>query len=307
MTLNSECPLGVMAMTDRLEVSELTQFVQFLETLNYESFWIPELFGREIMANTAHCLAHTKRLIIAPGIANIYVRDPHATVQARQTLAEFSQGRFILGLGVSNPGVQNIRGHRWKAPVTKFTEYLDAMSEIEPTLATYKKYNAAVEPTLSSYKNLGPLLIAAHGPALQKIAKTRTDGVLTYLMSPEHTKISRNRLGSKSDLTVVLPTLLETNKNTARDVCRKSLAYYTKLDYYQREWKKLGFDEADFANDGSDRLLDHVVAWGTKDSIKRRITEHTDAGASRIVLFPLDTGLGKATESPTLRSLAPRA
>lgn len=294
-----------MAMTDGLTATKLTEFVQFLEHLNYESFWIPELFGREIMANTAHCLAHTKRLIIATGIANIYVRDPHATVQARQTLAEFAEGRFILGLGVSNVGVQTVRGHHWQAPAVKFNEYLDAMSAVQPTSPAYEQYNAAVESKLSGYKNLGPMLIAAHGPALQKIAKERADGIMTYLMSPEHTEESRKRLGPESDLTVVIPVLNETDATTARNICRKSLAYYTELDYYQREWRKLGFSEIDFSKSGSDRLLDHVAAWGSDSAIEKRIAEHEEAGATRIVLFPLDTGFGNATDSPTLASLTP--
>ena len=188
---------------------------------------------------------------------------------------------------------------------TKFNEYLDAMSSVQTEMAKYEQYNAAVESELSNYNNLGPLLIAAHGPALQKIAKNRTDGVMTYLMSPEHTKVSRGRLGQNSDLTVVVPVLAESNKAEARKVSRKSLAYYTELDYYQREWKKVGFEEKDFANKGSDRLVDHIVAWGNKESIKSRINEHFMAGATRIVLFPLDTGFGNATDSPTLKMLAP--
>ena len=292
MTTKIRCPRGVLAMTDRLTASEMVRFVQFLENLDYESFWIPELFGREIMANAAHLLAHTQRLVIATGIANVYVRDANATVQARRTLAEFAGGRFIMGLGVSNVGVNTARGHRWEAPAVKLNAYLDAM--------------AAVEPDLPAYKELGPLLIAAHGPVLQQIAATRADGVMTYLMSPEHTKASRARLGPDSDLTVVVPVLAEADGKRARDICRKSLGYYTTLDYYQREWRELGFTEADFADHGSDRLHDHLVAWGARESIEQRIAEHEAAGASRIVLLPLDTGFGDATDSTTLATLAPR-
>lgn len=279
-------------MTDRLTASEMIQFVQFLENLNYESFWIPELFGREIMANSALLLAHTERLVIATGIANVYVRDASATVQARQTLAEFADGRFIMGLGVSNVGLNTARGHIWQAPATKLNAYLDAM--------------AKVEPTLPAYEQLGPMLLAAHGPVLQRIAATRADGVMTYLMSPTHTKESRARLGPDADLTVVVPVLAESDEVTARNICRKSFEYYTALDYYQREWRKVGFTEDDFAHGGSDGLHDHLVAWGASESIEQRIAEHEAAGASRIVLLPLDTGFGDATDSPTLRTLAPR-
>ena len=46
-------------------------------------------------------LANTEKLVVATGIANIYNREPGATLSAQHTLAEQSDGRFLLGLGVS--------------------------------------------------------------------------------------------------------------------------------------------------------------------------------------------------------------
>jgi alkanesulfonate monooxygenase SsuD/methylene tetrahydromethanopterin reductase-like flavin-dependent oxidoreductase (luciferase family) len=47
-------------------------------------------------------LAHTKILIIASGIANIYARDATATKRGQHSLAKLYDGRFLLGLGVSH-------------------------------------------------------------------------------------------------------------------------------------------------------------------------------------------------------------
>ena len=96
---------------------------------------------------------------------------------------------------------------------------------------------------------------------------------MTYLMSPQHTETSRARLGPDADLTVVVPVLAESEEARARDVCRKSLGYYTTPVYYQREWQKLSFTEADFENNDSARRHDHLVAWGASESIEQRIAD----------------------------------
>ncbi|MEQ8662585.1 MAG: LLM class flavin-dependent oxidoreductase, partial [Gammaproteobacteria bacterium] len=106
--------LGVIALLDNLPAAELVAFVQDIEALGYDSYWIPELFGREPIATAAHLLANTRTISVATGIANIYVRDAYAMAQARHTLSELSGGRFILGLGVSNVDLNTTRGHTWR-------------------------------------------------------------------------------------------------------------------------------------------------------------------------------------------------
>ena len=82
MTNDSPKPRGVIAMTDHLSVNRQVDFVKQLENMGYDSFWIPELFGREVMANASQLISKTDHIRIATGIANIYIRDAHATVQA---------------------------------------------------------------------------------------------------------------------------------------------------------------------------------------------------------------------------------
>ncbi|MGP4021234.1 hypothetical protein [Saccharopolyspora sp. 5N708] len=48
-----------------------------------------------------------------------------------------------------------------------------------------------------------------------------------------------------------------------------------------------GFTEADFADGGSDRLVDAVVAWGDAEGIKRRVEQHLVAGADHVCIQPL--------------------
>jgi len=282
---------GVISVLDSLPAAELIECVQGLEALGYGSFWIPELFGREPIATAAYLLANTREICVATGIANIYVRDPHAMVQARHTLSELSGGRFILGLGVSNVGLNATRGHSWQPPVRKLSKYLDDM--------------AAIVPEGAAPARLAPVHIAAHGPKLQALASARSDGPVTYLMSPVHTRLSRQRIGEEAGLDVVCMMLAEQDATRARAVARSALAYYMTLDYYHREWRELGFSDADFADGGSDRLVDMLVGWGDADALHAHIAEHVDAGASRILVMPLDLGAGGVAASTTLQVLSP--
>jgi probable F420-dependent oxidoreductase len=283
---------GVISVLDGLPAAELIACVQGMEALGYSSYWVPELFGREPVATAAYLLANTTEISVATGIANIYVRDPHAMVQARHTLNELSGGRFILGMGVSNVGLNATRGHTWQPPVRKLSKYLDDM--------------AAIEPEGAAPSAPAPMHIAAHGPKLQALASSRSNGPVTYLMSPAHTRLSRERIGSDSSLDVVCMMLAEQDATRARTVARNTLAYYLTLDYYQREWRELGFSDADFVDGGSDALVDMLVGWGDADALQAHVAKHIDAGASRVLVMPLDLGAGGIAASTTLQVLAPK-
>ncbi|MDH3643255.1 MAG: TIGR03620 family F420-dependent LLM class oxidoreductase [Gammaproteobacteria bacterium] len=266
--------IGAIVSTEGMPAVQLVEFAQRLETLGYESLWLPELFGREPVATAGYLLGQTQRLQVATGIANVYVRDAHAMAQTRQTLAELSAGRFILGLGVSNVGLNTARGHTWQMPLPKMRSYLDALDA------------AAIDsppPTEPA-----PLYIAAHGPRLQALGAERTDGIITYLMPPEHTAQSRARIGPGPALSVVCPFLAEPDAAIARQKARKALKYYVTLDYYHQEWSKLGFADADFADGGSDRLIDTLVAWGNEGALRDRLAAYRDAGANRVIVMPFD-------------------
>ena len=194
--------------------------------------------------------------------------------QTRQTLAELSAGRFILGLGVSNPGLNQMRGHVWQMPLPKMKSYLAAM--VEASVDAPKPDEPA------------PLYIAAHGPKLQTLGANHADGIITYLMPPLHTRASRQHIGLNTNLTVVSPFLLESNPIKARARSRKALQYYMTLDYYRREWSQLGFDEDDFIDGGSDRLIDTLVGWGDKDALEERLNTYYTEGADRVIAMPFD-------------------
>lgn len=265
---------GVWFFTDRMTASQAAEFAERVEGLGYGALWLPEAVGRDPFAHAAWLLAQTDRLVLASGIANIYARDPNAMVAAQRTLAEQSGGRFLLGLGVSHaPMVEGLRGHQYGRPVATMREYLDRMDR-----APYAAVPPAEDP---------PRVIAALGPRMLELARERCRGAHPYLVPPEHTARAREILGPESWLCPEQKVLLETDATKAREVARNALAMYLALPNYRNNLMRLGFEEKDLDDGGSDRLVDAIVAWGDETAIVERVRAHEEAGASHVCVQPL--------------------
>ena len=89
--------LGVWAAMDTMTAAEGAAFAKRVEAWGYAALWLPESRGRNVLVHSSWLLANTNRLIVAPGIANIYARDPMAMANGQRALAEQSGGRFLLG------------------------------------------------------------------------------------------------------------------------------------------------------------------------------------------------------------------
>lgn len=283
-------PPSIISYTDGLPVRELEQFARRIEGLGYESLWVTEFTGRDPYTTAAHLLARTEQILIATGIANVYSHDAIVAAQNRQTLAELSDGRFVLGLGVSHPPMAQMHQLEWLPPLRKMRQYLDTM---EATRVDSPPGPAAA-----------PIWLAANGPRLLELVAERLDGANTYLLPPAHTKRAREILGPDKRLNVVLPCCLCEDPERARKLARRALAIYMPLPAYQKEWKNWGFEEGDWADGGSDRLIDMIVAWGDEGAIRARIDEYEAAGASHIAVSPYNPE-GAGPPWKLLEALAP--
>lgn len=254
---------------DILPAARMQEAAAELEELGYGAIWCGEAAGREALTKAALLLAGTKRAVIATGIANIYGRDPVTMAAGQKTLAEAYPNRFLLGLGVSHvPLVEKLRGHKYDKPVPTMRAYLDAMDQ-----APYQ----AVPPPSKPLR-----VIAALGPMMLKLSAERADGAHPYNTTPKHTAQARELLGAGPLLCPEQAVVLETNPARARAIARKFLAIYLTLPNYTNNFLRLGFQEADFASGGSDKLIDAVIAWGDLKTVLNRIQEHHSAGADHV-------------------------
>ncbi|MBW2423236.1 MAG: TIGR03620 family F420-dependent LLM class oxidoreductase [Deltaproteobacteria bacterium] len=283
--------VGVWFHTDSLTSEEAVALVQRVEALGYGAFWYGEGFGRDPFAHAALLLAKTSRLVIATGIASIYSRDAIAMSGAAHTLAEQSGGRFLLGIGVSYPPLVEVRGHHWGPPVASMERYLEEMSQ-----AHYQSIAPEEAP---------PVVLAALGPRMTKLAAERARGSHPCNVTPEWTAEARRRMGPDAWLCVEQKVILETNPKRAREIARAGLAVYLNAPHQQRNWRRMGLEESDYQGAGSDRLVDSLVAWGDVDAIRRRVRAHLDAGATHVCIQPLEPAGTRLPNPDLLEALAP--
>ncbi|MDP8924072.1 MAG: LLM class F420-dependent oxidoreductase [Chloroflexota bacterium] len=240
-----------------------------LDELGYGALWFPESRGREAFAQSALLLGATRRIAVAPGIANIYARDAVAMAAGHRTLAEAFPGRYLLGMGVSHrPSVENIRGHRYGPPIATMRAYLDAMDA-----APYAPPMPSPAPER---------ILAALGPKMLQLAAERTAGAHPYFVPVEHTRLARQILGRGPFLAPEQAVVLERDPATAREIARRHTVNYLRLDNYGNNLRRLGYGEEEFADGGSDRLVDDIVAWGSLDDVVARVRAHLDAGADHV-------------------------
>ena len=292
-------PLGLLQWTEGTRGADLVNHVQRLESLSYHELWLPEIAGREPFATCGYLLAKTERIKVSSGIANVYAHDADSAAQAANTLAEFSGGRFTLGLGVSHPVLVEPRGHAWVKPVPKMRSYLTRLRA-----APMESPRAA---------EAASVIVAGHGPGLLKVANEMADGAFLFLQPLAAVRAARALLKPEQQLHVVVRCVLENDAGRARALARRACAFYLSLPPYHEAWARLGFTPSDWQNGGSDGLIDAICAWGDADGIRRQLAEYYAAGATHVVLYPCNPGEDYQPTSamstqwhwPLLEALAP--
>ncbi|MFB4282455.1 LLM class F420-dependent oxidoreductase [Nonomuraea sp. MTCD27] len=243
-----------------------------IEALGYGSIWVNEGWAsKEPFASAAVLLAATERVVFGTGIASLWARDAMAMAGAGVTLADAFPGRFLLGIGVSHSPLVNTRGHDYAKPLTAMRTYLDAMDQAEQILP----------------KADCPRLLAALRPKMLELSRDKADGAHSYFVPPEHTAQAREILGRDRLLIPEQAVVLESDPARARAIARTHMSVYLTLPNYLNNLRTLGFTDDDFADGGSDRLTDAIVAWGSVDTVAQRVRDHLDAGADHVVIQPL--------------------
>lgn len=284
---------GIWFHTDDLSSTESVELVRKIERLGYGAFWFGEGFGRDPFVHASHLLSQTSKLVVVTGIASIYSRDPVAMWGGANALAEQSNGRFILGMGVSLPVMIESRGHQWDKPCTAMRSYLEQMTQI-PYMSV-----SPVEPP--------PIVLAALGPKMLELASEQTAGAHPCNVTPGYTVKARKLMGPDAWLCVGQKVILETNAKRARKTARAGMEVYLKSPFQKKNWKSMGMDDSDFEGGGSDRLIDSLVAWGDVVAIEKRIQAQLDAGASHVCIEPMVGEGSRLPDDDLLAVLAPNS
>ena len=261
-----------------------------LDALGYSSLWIP-CSGLGTFAAVERLLAATDRITVATGVLNVWLY-PVATAAECARIRAAHGDRFLLGLGVNHSQILGRLDAKlsYERPLAKMDEYLVGL-------------DAALAPVPEDRRVLATL-----GPKMLDLARNRAGGAHPYNVTPEHTAMARAVLGAGKRLVPEQVVALTGDAAHGRAWGRAFLEHYLPLTNYTNNLRRLGFDDDDFADGGSDRLVDALIARGDEDTIVRRVREHLDAGADGVCIQMLSAaplaGMGELHREPW-RALAP--
>src|SRR5712675_31213 len=230
-----------------------------IERLGFTALW---LGGPPVdLKGIDELLQATESLVVGSSIVNVWQGDPAMLAAAHRRVTARFPGRMVLGIGAGHP--EQSRGYT--RPMDAVRHFLDVLDEGGVP---------AEERAL-----------AALGPKMLELAAARAGGAVPYLVPPEHTRIARAALGPSVFLAPEQKVVLDRDPVRARDIARPRVRHpYLGLVNYTSNLRRLGFSDEDLAADGSDRLIDALVAHGDAPAIARRLAEHHAAGADHVVL-----------------------
>jgi probable F420-dependent oxidoreductase len=257
---------GAFVTPPRLATEE---FAVGVEQAGYRALWVGGNPGGDL-ALLERALRATTRLVLATGIVNIWKDDAKDIAAAWRRIEEAVPGRLLLGIGV---GHHETDGARYAKPYQALIDYLD-------TLAA-----EGVPPTAT--------VIGALGPRVLRMSAERSRGAHPYLTTPQHTRQAREIMGPQAFLAPEHKVVLTEDAGVARALGRDSVVHpYLSLANYANSLHRQGYTEDDLAGEGSDRLIDDLVAYGPPERIVARLREHLEAGADHLavqVLVPRGT------------------
>jgi probable F420-dependent oxidoreductase len=258
-----------------------------LESLGYSALWIPDV-GGDLFGSLANLLGATSTVTIATGILNVWMHSADDAAAAHARLTAEHGPRYLCGIGISHrPFIDMVNAPgTYTKPVDTMAAYLDGLDAAATPLAVADR------------------MLAALGPKMLELARTRTAGTHPYLVTPELTAMARAGIGPDGLVASEVGVVLETDPAKAREIARLHLQTYLALPNYANNWKRHGFTDDDIANGGSDRLVDALIGWGDEAAIAARVQQHRDAGADHVCVQVL-TSDPRALPVDEWRTLAP--
>lgn len=182
-----EAHVRIGLFLDQLPIPRLIEVAEGAEAQGFDSVWLPNIFGIDALSALT-LLGHTvPRIEFGTAVVPTYPRHPAVMAAQALTVSAASGGRLTLGIGLSHQMViENMFGYSFDRPVRHMREYLDALVPLLGGEAA----DVSGE-TLSAHLGLSvpdapavPVVIAALGPQMLRLAAERAAGTVTWMTGP---------------------------------------------------------------------------------------------------------------------------
>lgn len=240
--------IGVMAgATEGPEAAldGLVATAKRLESQGFDTLWMANIFGLDAIGALAIVGRETERIALGTAVTPTYPRHPTAIAQQALTTQAAAKGRFSLGIGLSHKIViEDMLGFSYDKPARHMREYLEVLTPLlrgEPVSFKGEQYRVNAQLQVPGATPT-PVLVAALGPVMLKLAGRLADGTITWMTGPRTleshigpTLREAARAAGRPEPRVVagLPVVLTDDPDSAREVIAKQLVIYGQLPSYR--------------------------------------------------------------------------
>jgi F420-dependent oxidoreductase-like protein len=229
---------------------------------------------------------------VGTSVVPVNPRHPLLVASQAQTAQAASHGNFSLGLGLgSHEPERQAFGTSWPDPLDRLREHLTVLRSIFDIGSVDfhgDQYSAAPAwPVAVAGGTPVPVYVAAMGPKALRVSGELADGTMPFLAGPRtiadfiEPTIARAAADAgrpSPRIIAAVPVLITTDVDAGRAVATKQLGFYEAIPSYRRVIAR--------------ERVDHVTelaAIGSSDAVRRHLNRYLDAGATDVVLNPLDT------------------
>jgi F420-dependent oxidoreductase-like protein len=252
---------------------EAVEFVQAAERAGYDSVWVAESYGSDVVSVLGWLVPQTETIKLGAAIMQVPARPPAAAAMAGCTIDALSGGRFIFGFGPSGPQVsEGWYGVPYAKPWGRTREYVEIVREIVAredrltyggehyTLPLPDGEGKALKLNFHPVRDQIPIFLGAIGRKSVELAAEIADGWIPIFSSPdafadtwaEHVEAGLAKGGRSREDLEISPTLqvaIDGDLETARNVVKAGLLLYLggmgsrKTNFYVDLASRIGFEK----------------------------------------------------------------
>lgn len=263
--------IGLMIGGDgqRRTLEDISGMARRVEAAGLDDVWMANIFSHDAISTLALVGRETTRIRLGTAVTPTYPRHPTALAQQALTTAAATGNRFTLGIGLSHKVmIEDMFGMSYDKPANHMREYLSVlMPLVRGETVTYQGEQYRVTNVALDVPDAEPLpvVVAALGPVMLKLAGELAEGTNTWMVGPrtmEEHVVARLRAAAsgagRPDPQVVggFPIVLTDRPDEARAKIADNLAMYGQLPSYRAMLDREGVaGPADVAIVGDENTL----------------------------------------------------
>ena len=270
----------------------------------FASAWVSNLFGLDALTALAVAGSQVPGIELGTAVVPTYPRHPAVLAQQALTTATALDGRLTLGIGLSHKIViEDMYGYSFDRPARHMREYLSILLPLldgEQVAFDGETMRAGIGLTTPRPARV-PVLLAALGPQMLRLAGQRTDGTVLWMTGPATVRDyivptirqAAEAAGRPSPRVVcLLPVCVTDDPDGARARANRVFSIYGLLPSYRAMLDKEGAQEpGDIALTGDENAvagqIGELAEAGVTDFVAAQFSRGDDAERTRALLKSL--------------------